>query len=94
MLVYNAHRNHKEIFFQGGVLGVVQFLGVHDRVLRRVPIDGDPGNESPDSVVQRPVISGEWMIRDFVGVKKYYSKQGHCTTSVCKITMCFFFCFR
>jgi hypothetical protein len=49
-----------------------------------------PGNESFDSAVQRLVISGEWMIRDFVGAKKYYSKKGHCTTRVCKITMFFF----
>lgn len=39
MLGYIAHRNHPEISFKG-VLGVIQFLGVHDRVLGRVPIDG------------------------------------------------------
>jgi hypothetical protein len=29
-----------------------------------------PRNESFDSAVQRLVISGEWMIRDLVGVEK------------------------
>jgi len=29
-----------QIFSFKGVLGVVQFLGVHEKVLSRVPIDG------------------------------------------------------
>jgi hypothetical protein len=47
---------------KGGVLGVVQFLGVHDGVLGRVPMDdwtSHPRNESLMPVVQRLVVSGE-----------------------------------